>query len=128
VTSQTVPHAPQLLRSVAVSVQSVPPSAVGQEFCPALQTHAPAVHTLSLEQALPQSPQLLVVVMSVHVPPQDLVFPGHAQVALWHVMPPVQAVPHLPQLLGLLCTSTQMPLHESWPATGQFEQMPVTQF
>jgi hypothetical protein len=52
--------------------------------------------------------------MSTQTPPQS-VFPcGHWQVPL-QTLPPVHAVPQVPQLAGSVAVSTQLPLHSVVP-------------
>jgi hypothetical protein len=97
--AQVVKQAPQLLGSEVVSTQVPlqPVSPVGQE-----STHVPP----------PQS-QEQQVLPSVHAPP--LAVHGVMHVALEHVWPEAQIVPHAPQLLESVCSSTHTPLQEVKP-------------
>jgi hypothetical protein len=53
--------------------------------------------------------------VSKHVPPQFVRGAGHAQVPPWHVVPPVQAVPHVPQLASSVITLEHDPEHRVVP-------------
>jgi len=79
---------------------------------------------------LPQVPQFaLSVCVSTHAPPHDLVPVGHDVAVVhappMHSRPPVQFVPHAPQLFGSVLRSTHpppKPPHAVVP--GRQEQMP----
>jgi hypothetical protein len=107
------PHAPQLALSLC-SLRHAPP----QALYPALQA---TPHALPLQVALPfegvgqvaphVAPQLLMSVLLTQVPLHACVPPGHTQVPAWHVVPPVHALPQLPQLLLSVCSSTHVLPH-----------------
>jgi hypothetical protein len=66
-------------------------------------------------QACPQPPQLLLsVCVFVHVLPQSVVPPPHAQLPPEHVSPPVHAMPQPPQLLLLVSVSISQPSLAWW--------------
>ena len=124
-----MPHDPQLVRLVVVLTHVVPHSvgvAAGQpethEYVLPLPEHTgvPPMH------AVVQLPQVPTFEMSVSQPsaafPLQFIHPAaHAEAAKEHAPAPhvavpltcgrpLQLVPHPPQLLGSLCSSTQAPL------------------
>lgn len=101
-----VPQVPQLFTSSMVLTQ-----APLQSMSPVWQTHAPAVHTAPVPQAIPQPPQLAAsVMMSTHVPLQSMPPPEQPQVPALQALPAPQAVPQVPQLALSVMTLAQAPL------------------
>jgi hypothetical protein len=124
---QALPHAPQLARSDCSLTQVLP-----QSENPALQLHAPhwqlaeQVSVPLVSQAcvalgaqapwpaqVPQADQVPLLQVRVWLPqlPQACeVGPVHVQDPAAQLEPPGQALPHAPQLLGSVCSSTQTPV------------------
>jgi hypothetical protein len=117
---QTLPHAPQLLVLVDVSMHTPP-----QLVCPAGQ-QSPDEQLFPAPHAFPQPPQLLLsVLVLTQAPPHKLgVEPEHVMPhePPEHVAEPVpelgpgQTLPQLPQLLGSVLVVTQAPPHPVCPA------------
>ena len=108
--AQAVPQAPQWLALVAKSTQAP----VHNVLAPAGQRHTPLLH-VPPAQALPHALQFAVSEFkSVHTPPHA-VCPVAQHTPLEQICPAVQALPQVPQFDTLVCTSTQVPLHEFCP-------------
>jgi hypothetical protein len=68
-----------------------------------------AAHETAVGHAPPQLPQFAgSVVVSTQTPPQSVRPAGQLHVLDWQVRPPVQMLPHEPQLLLSLVTSMQV--------------------
>jgi hypothetical protein len=87
--------------------------------CPLSQTSPPG-HTVQLE------PQWAVF-DETHALPHATSPPAHAHTPAWQVVPVPHATPHAPQFWPSLMTSTQAPLHSSWPE-GQVDERPPPPF
>jgi hypothetical protein len=119
--AQTLPHVPQLRRSLVVFTQE-PLQAVMPP--PQLWAHIPCEQTLvppvgAGGQALPQAPQLVKLeARSTHWPLHTAGRSPWVQVQppLTHCVPPVQARPQAPQFMLLVLVSTQAPLQLVVPA------------
>ena len=100
---------------------------------------APGVQRFGGLQTVPQAPQLLLlIVVSTQMPLQSVSPAGHLHWPAWHVSPPVQALPHLPQSRRLACRLTheaphavsdasvhvQAPVVQVWVAPQRFPQVP----
>ena len=81
------------------------------------------------EQTTPQAPQFVgSMLVSVQTPLQTVLPVGHTQEPLEQIQGPApQLLPQAPQLVTSLLVSVQAPLQRVWPATGQGEQVPLTQ-
>lgn len=99
-----LPQAPQLDGLVWVLVHSgAPPSSPAHFSCPDGQScvHVPETHDLPPPHTTPQPPQFNgSLVIETHWPLQNDVPAVHRQVPPLQIRPPVQMVPHAPQLLG----------------------------
>jgi hypothetical protein len=110
---QTVPQPPQLFASVDVSTHVPPHRSSG-----VAHWHDPDRHVVPPPQTWPQAPQLeLSELRSTHPPLHTL--RGDVQLALQapelQTWVPVHAVVQLPQWLGSLVGSTQVPPQEMLP-------------
>lgn len=78
--------------------------------------HIPPEQVEPAAQAFPHMPQwLMLVIGSMHRPPQRSCPAGHEQVPLAQLRPPVHAIPHVPQLALSVAMLTQTPPHSVWP-------------
>jgi hypothetical protein len=106
-----LPHAPQLLVSLAAT--QVPP-----QCTPLAQPQTPLLQFSPGAHALPHAPQFATSVFRLaHAEPQTL---SPAAVQLHtpsaHACPAAQALPHFPQFSALLPMSTQAPSQSTWPS------------
>ncbi len=110
---QLLPHTPQLATSV-VSVLHTPP----QSVCPAGQAQAPPLQALPPLHALPQVPQLVLVLSAASQPfastlsqlPQPALQPVRVQLPVEQLAVPfarLQTVPQEPQLASVLSGVSQ---------------------
>ena len=83
---------------------------VSQEIPQDVPSHV-AVPFAGTSQGVHDVPQEAVDEPLAQVPLQSWVPPGQPQPPPWHVVPPVQALSHAPQLASSLLRSTQAPLH-----------------
>jgi len=114
VLGQTVPHAPQLLRSLLVSTQESPHWMKGVLHW---NPQPPPAHTgvalLGAVHTMPHRPQLeLSLPVSTHEPPQLVSAPQlFVQTPDMQTVPEPQTVPQAPQCCALDCVSTHAPAH-----------------
>ncbi len=102
---QTVLHAPQLLRSVAVLTHVVP-----QRVRPVGHAQRPAVQVVPAGQRVPQAPQLFEsVAVFTQVVPQVTLPAGQVHAPAVHTCEGPHVTPHAPQLLASLEVSEQRP-------------------
>jgi hypothetical protein len=79
-----------------------------QSVCPLGQAQVPLVQVCVSTQALPQLPQLaLLLLRSTHAVPHNVCVPGQVQLLATQLCVPTQALPHSPQLVRLTWVLTQ---------------------
>jgi len=131
---QTLPHAPQLLGSVAVFTQ-----APLQRLSPPVHAHEPPLQVCPLRQAMPQPPQFLgSLFVLISQPSIGLLLqslkPGlqdwMAQAPDWQAgvaLLTEQTMPQPPQFLVSVWVFTQAPLHSTCPLGQGIVQTPRLQ-
>jgi hypothetical protein len=118
--SQTLPQLPQLFLSTLVFVQLPRPASTSPHIWkPPGQAHIELIQISPAPHCFPHAPQLaglFVTLVQTGGMPQSVVFAGHAQAPPMQTVPPVQAMPHPPQLFGSVFVSTQAPVQSVVPA------------
>jgi len=109
--SQAAPHAPQCLTSLVTSTHEV-----SQRVSPGRQAHVPSPQNSATPQLAPQAPQLVGLVSRLTQALPQVSAPVQSQAPWEQVEPVPHAVLQLPQNLGSLSVSTQLPLHTVLPA------------
>jgi hypothetical protein len=90
--------------------------------------HIPPEQTWPVGHTLPQAPQLFGSLwVAVHTPEQRASPFVHAQLPFWHVVAPVQVVPHPPQLLLSVCSFTHEDPHRVRLAAHVIAHLPLEQ-
>jgi hypothetical protein len=118
--SQTLPQLPQFFSSILVFVQLPRPASTSPHIPnPPGQPHIEFMQISPAPHVFPHPPQfagLLVMFVQTGGMPHKVVFIGHVQTPALHTVPPVQAIPHPPQLFESVFVSTQAPVQFVVPA------------
>ena len=119
----TLPHDPQLRRSLTPLTQLAP-----HAMSPPAHTQALAAHAAPRGHAVPHAPQLLrSVTVSTHTAPHTRgVAAGHAHTPRVQGAPVGHTTPHAPQLEASACASTQRDPQRVKPALQAKSQAPAT--
>jgi hypothetical protein len=105
-----IPQPPQLLRSVLVSVHWPKHVTCVVQLRPQLvPSHVVVSYLLPAGQGEQRVPQLLTDVLLTQLPLQSCCVDEHLHTPLWQVLPPVQMLPQVPQLLLSVRRSTHLP-------------------
>jgi hypothetical protein len=118
--SQTLPQLPQFFLSTLVFAQLPRPASTSPHIVnPPGQPHTEFMQMSPAPQVFPHAPQfagLFVVLVQTGGMPHNVVFIGHVQMPALHTVPPVQAIPHPPQLFGSVFVSMHAPVQFVVPA------------